>query len=119
MLTRIRNANIVKARNVSVIRTNLNVNIAKILEKEGFIESFEECGEFFLKKKGLTYKYILITLKYKGIKQEPYINGLKHISRPGLRVYASYDKIPKILGGIGVVVCFYLTFLKILVTFKV
>lgn len=105
MLTRIRNSILVKSRKVDVIRTNLTLNIAEILRKEGFIESFEESGEVYLTQKGFVHKYISITLKYKGVKQIPYITQLKRISKPGLRVYTSYKKIPRVLGGIGVAVC--------------
>lgn len=104
MLTRIRNAILVKSRNVKVLRTNLTLRISEILKTEGFIESFEESGEIFLTKNKMIYKYIYITLKYKGVRQTPYITQLKRISKPGLRVYVSCKNIPKVLGGIGVAV---------------
>lgn len=105
MLTRLRNSLLVKASRVDVVRTTLNLGVAKILKKEGFIESFEESGEFILIE-GSYYvrKYITIMLKYKGLKQIPYMTQLKRISTPGLRIYVSYKKIPKILGGIGLAV---------------
>jgi small subunit ribosomal protein S8 len=105
MLTRLRNSILVKSRKVDVVRTNLTVSIAEILKKEGFIESFEESGDVFLTQNGFVHKYISITLKYKGIKQIPYITQLKRISKPGLRVYTCYKKIPRVLGGVGVAVC--------------
>jgi small subunit ribosomal protein S8 len=105
MLTRIRNANLVKARNVTVIKTNLTIKIAEILKKEGFIKSFEEFGPVFLTQNGLVYKYISITLKYKGPKLISFITGIKRVSKPGLRVYSRQRNIPKVLGGIGIAVC--------------
>nr|AEW13022.1 ribosomal protein S8 [Strombomonas acuminata] len=104
MLTRIRNSNLTKASKVDVVRTNLNYNVALILKKEGFIEAFEESGEMIMSEKGFTRKFISITLKYKGVKQKPYITGLKRISKPGLRVYVNKKNIPKVLGGIGIAV---------------
>jgi small subunit ribosomal protein S8 len=106
MLTRLRNAVLVKSCKVNVIRTKLNLGIVKILKKEGFIESFQESGDKYLVQDGsYVSKYITITLKYRGKKQIPYITELKRISKPGLRVYVSYKNIPLILGGIGLVVC--------------
>nr|YP_009503375.1 ribosomal protein S8 [Euglena clara]AXA45479.1 ribosomal protein S8 [Euglena clara] len=104
MLTRIRNAILVKSRKVIILRTNLTLNIASILKKEGFIESFEEYGDVFLTEKTCVQKYILIVLRYKGVKQKSYITSLKRISKPGLRVYINYKNIPKVLGGIGIAV---------------
>jgi small subunit ribosomal protein S8 len=97
---------LVKSHKVDVIRTKLNLNIAKILKDEGFIESFEESGQSYPVQDGNSVrKYITIKLKYKEKKQVPYITELKRISKPGLRVYVSYKEIPKILGGIGLAVC--------------
>lgn len=104
MLTRLRNAALVKARKVKVIRTKLNINIAKILKEEGFIESFEEFGETYLTETGFINKYILIMLKYKGVKQKSYITSLKRISKPGFRVYVNHKNIPRVIGGIGIAV---------------
>lgn len=104
MLTRIRNANMIKSRTVLVVRTNLILSIAQILKREGFIDSFEECGDTLMTEKGFTHKYILLHLKYKGIKQKPYITNLKRISKPGLRVYVNHKNIPLVLGGIGVAI---------------
>lgn len=105
MVTRIKNAVMVKSPSVSVVRTTLVLSIVKILKEEGFIESFEEFGEVYLTEKGFVNRYILITLKYKGIKQKSYITELKRISKPGYRVYSNYRDIPKVLGGIGIAVC--------------
>nr|YP_009145472.1 ribosomal protein S8 [Monomorphina parapyrum]AKL78945.1 ribosomal protein S8 [Monomorphina parapyrum] len=104
MITRIRNANLRKSTKVDVIHTKLTSNIANILKQEGFIESFEESGDILLQEKGMSRKYISIFLKYKGIKQKPYITGIKKVSNPGLRVYVNQTKIPRVLGGIGVAV---------------
>lgn len=105
MLTRIRNANLIKARDVNVIRTNLTIKIVKILKEEGFIESFEEFGPIFLTENGFVYKYISIILKYKGPKLTSFITGIKRVSKPGRRVYSAQRNIPRVLNGIGIAVC--------------
>lgn len=110
MLTRIRNSVSIKSRKVTIIRTNLTLNIANILKQEGFIEAFEEFGEVFITPKGFVHKYISITLRYRGLKQKSYITKLKRISKPGLRVYVGYKNIPKVLGGVGIAVCAELKF---------
>lgn len=104
MVIRIKNSISTKSPKVNVIRTNLILNIIKILKEEGFIESFEEHGRTFLTEKGSIHQYISITLKYKGIKQKSYITNLKRVSKPGYRVYVNYRNIPKVLGGVGVAV---------------
>lgn len=101
MLTRIRNGSLAKLRNVNIRKTSINLNICQILKEEGFIESFQENISY--KEKNIS-KHISINLKYKGIKQKPYITGLKKISKPGFRVYANWKNVPKILGGVGTVV---------------
>lgn len=105
MISRIKNSILIKSRSVLVIRTNLVVNIAKILKEEGFIESFEECGEVYMSDKGFIHKYISLTLKYKGVRQKSYITNLKRISKPGFRVYVNSKNVPKVLGGLGLAVC--------------
>ncbi len=97
MLTRIRNANTAKHDTVDVPASKIKVAIAEILDKEGYIEGFEvvEDGNF---------KNIRITLKYGKDKNEKVITGLKKISKPGLRVYAGKDNLPKVLGGLGVAI---------------
>lgn len=101
MLTRIRNATLAKKSNVSIPLTNLNQEVAKILEKEGFIQSFQQ---------SLESNDILIRLKYRsknvyrGKTKESCITNLKRISKPGLRIYANHKEIPRILGGTGIVV---------------
>lgn len=94
MLTRIRNANTAKHDTVDVPASKMKVAIADILVKEGYITKYdiEEIGNF---------KTIHITLKYGKDKNEKIISGLKRISKPGLRVYASKDELPKVLGGLG------------------
>ena len=94
MLKRIRNANSSKHKTVDVPASNIKKSIAKILFEEGYIKSFEEINE---DAQGI----IRITLKYdeKGGKV---IDGIKRISKPGLRVYASKDELPKVLNGLGI-----------------
>ena len=90
MLTRIRNANQVKHQIVQIPGTKMSVAIASILKEEGFIEDFEIYYE------GL-FKYILISLKYKGKRNTPVISKLERISKPGLRVYSDSKNLPKVL----------------------
>ncbi len=97
MLTRIRNANTAKHDTVDVPASRMKTAIADILLKEGYIKAYEieETGSF---------KTIHITLKYGKDKNTKVITGLKRISKPGLRVYASKDELPKVLGGLGVAI---------------
>lgn len=104
MLVRIKNALMVKSREVNVVRTNLNLNIAKLLKEEGFIDSYEEFGNLYTSNESFVSSNLQLVLKYKGVKQKPYITNIKRISRPGFRVYTNYKNIPKIMGGIGVAV---------------
>ena len=94
MLTRIRNANTSKHDTVDVPASKMKNAIAEILFNEGYIQKYElvEDGNF---------KNIRITLKYGKDKNEKIITGLKRISKPGLRVYASSDNVPKVFGGLG------------------
>lgn len=96
MLTRIRNANSAKHKTVDVPASNMKRGIAEILFKEGYIKSFEEI-------KDDTQGTIRVTLKYdeKGTRV---IDGLKRISKPGLRVYASKEELPKVLNGLGIAI---------------
>ena len=94
MLTRIRNANLIKNEKVSIPFTQISHQICKILEKEGFIESF--------KKESL--KEVSLFLKYKGLNKKPSITNLQRISKPGLRIYVNHKEIPQVLGGMGVVI---------------
>ncbi len=98
MLTRIRNALTAKKENVDVPASKLKVAIAQILLEEGFIN-----GYIVDKAEGAVQETIHISLKYTANK-EKVINGLKKISKPGLRVYAKSDAIPKVLGGLGIAI---------------
>ncbi len=97
MLTRIRNANTAKHDTVDVPSSKMKLAIANILFNEGYIKKFEvvEDGNF---------KTIRITLKYGKDKNEKVITGIKRISKPGLRVYAGKDELPKVLGGLGIAI---------------
>ena len=97
MLTRIRNANTSKHDTVDVPAAKIKNAIAEILFKEGFISKYEiiEDGNF---------KNIRITLKYGKDKNEKIITGLKRISKPGLRVYAGKEDLPRVLGGLGIAI---------------
>ena len=97
MLTRIRNANTAKHDTVDVPSSKMKLAIANILLDEGYIEKYDivEDGVF---------KTIHITLKYGADKNEKIITGLKRISKPGLRVYADVENMPKVLGGLGVAI---------------
>ena len=97
MLTRIRNANTAKHDTVEIPASKMKVAIAEILLKEGFIKSFD------IKEEG-AYNNIVITLKYGQDKNEKIITGLKRISKPGLRVYANSEELPKVLDGLGVAI---------------
>lgn len=93
MLTRIRNANTAKHQTVDIPASNMKKSIADILVKEGYIKSVEEIKD---EKQGI----LRITLKYQE-NGERVISGLKRISKPGLRIYASKDEIPQVLNGLG------------------
>ena len=100
MLTRIRNANSSKHKTVDIPASKMKLGIAEILFKEGYIKSFEEI-------KDDTQGIIRITLKYdeKGTeKGTRVIDGLRRISKPGLRVYASKEELPKVLNGLGIAI---------------
>ena len=93
MLTRIRNASSAKHKSVDIPASNMKKSIAQILLDEGYVKAIDFIDDG---KQGI----IRITLKYEANKQ-PVISGLKRISKPGLRVYASKDEMPKVLGGLG------------------
>ena len=97
MLTRIRNANTAKHDTVDVPASKMKIAIANILVDEGYIAKYDlvEDGNF---------KTIRVTLKYGKDKNEKIISGLKRISKPGLRVYANKEELPKVLGGLGVAI---------------
>ena len=97
MLTRIRNANTAKHDTVDVPASKMKLAIADILVDEGYVEKYDlvDNGNF---------KDIRITLKYGKDKNDKIIAGLKRISKPGLRVYASKENMPKVLGGLGIAI---------------
>ena len=96
MLTRIRNAQVAKHDSVTMPASNMKKNIAKLLLEEGYIKSYEFIDD------GLQGS-IKITLKYLD-KKQPVIVGLKRISKPGLRVYAACEDLPKALDGLGIAI---------------
>ncbi len=97
MLTRIRNANTAKHDTVDVPSSKMKLAIADILVDEGYVKKYDlvENGNF---------KDIRITLKYVDDKNTRVISGLKRISKPGLRVYAGREKLPRVLGGLGIAI---------------
>ena len=97
MLTRIRNANAAKHDTVDVPSSKMKLAIANILVDEGYIVKYELVDEG-------AFQTIRITLKYGADKNEKVISGLKRISKPGLRVYAGAEELPKVLGGLGIAI---------------
>ena len=97
MLTRIRNANAMRYTKVEVPASKVKLEIARILKEEGFISEYE------IEKHDDKDDMIILSLKY-GNKKERVITGLKRISKPGLRVYAKVDEIPKVLNGLGIAI---------------
>ena len=97
MLTRIRNANTAKHDTVDVPSSKMKLAIADILVKEGYVRKYDIVEDG-------TFKTIHITLKYGADKNEKVISGLKRISKPGLRVYANSEEMPKVLGGLGIAI---------------
>lgn len=96
MLTRIRNANVMRYKEVEVPASKIKVEIARILKEEGFISDYKI-------KKNNVQNIISLNLKY-GQNKERVITGLKRISKPGLRVYASVEELPRILNGLGIAI---------------
>ena len=97
MLTRIRNANTAKHDTVSIPSSKMKLAIADILVREGYITKYDLVDDG-------NFKAINITLKYGADKSEKIITGLKRISKPGLRVYANREELPKVLGGLGIAI---------------
>ena len=97
MLTRIRNANMVKHQIVQIPSTKMSVAIAEILKEEGFIEDFENYLED-------ERKYLLISLKYLGKSRKSVISKMERISKPGLRVYSNSKQLPKVLDNLGIAI---------------
>ena len=95
MLTRIRNANQMKYNNVAVLNTKMTREIASILKEEGYISEYAVNEET---------KMLDLSLKYGDNKKERVITGLKRISKPGLRVYAKRDELPRVLNGVGIAI---------------
>ena len=97
MLTRIRNANTAKHDTVDVPASKMKIAIADILVNEGYIAKYELSDEG-------AFQNMHITLKYGADKNEKIITGLKRISKPGLRIYAGKDELPRVLGGLGIAI---------------
>ena len=97
MLTRIRNANTAKLETVEVPMSKMKLDIANILEREGYIKKVEVVGEDVKKN-------IVITMNVAKNKEDRALTGIKRISKPGLRVYASKDELPRVLGGLGIAI---------------
>lgn len=96
MLTRIRNANQMRYKEVEVPASKIKIEIARILKEEGFIADYKI-------KKNDVQSIIVLSLKY-GDKKERVITGLKRISKPGLRVYAKAQELPRVLNGLGIAI---------------
>ncbi len=94
MLTRIRNAVLIKSEKVDIPASRMKLEIAKIMKEEGFIRAYKILKD---KKQGV----LRVTLKYTA-DNEPTISGLKRISTPGRRVYTDKDSIPMVMGGVGI-----------------
>jgi small subunit ribosomal protein S8 len=96
MLTRIRNANMVKHEKLELPASKIKTDIADILKREGFVRDYEVIED---NKQGI----LRIFLKY-GANEERVITGIKRISKPGLRVYAKADEVPRVLNGLGIAI---------------
>ncbi|MFZ9703683.1 MAG: 30S ribosomal protein S8 [Bacilli bacterium] len=96
MLTRIRNANLLKQEALTMPSSGLKVRLATILKDEGFIQGFEVIGD--------SKKQLVISLKYANNGTVRVINGIRRISKPGLRVTATVDKLPRVIRGLGVAI---------------
>ena len=97
MLTRIRNANTAKHDTVDVPASKMKLAIADILVDEGYIAKYDLIDEG-------NFKTMRITLKYGATKNDKIISGIKRISKPGLRIYANKEDLPKVLGGLGIAI---------------
>jgi small subunit ribosomal protein S8 len=96
LLTRIRNANNANHDSLEISASNLKIEVVKILVREGFIKSYELTQQ-------VPQDRLRITLKY-GMKREKVITNLKRVSKPGLRVYSSHEKLPRVLRGLGIAI---------------
>lgn len=97
MLTRIRNANLVRHQIVQILKTKITLSISQILKEEGYISDFEEIEI-------ADRKYLLLCLKYHTKKRQPIINELKRISKPGLRIYVSHKNLPTVVSNLGIAI---------------
>jgi small subunit ribosomal protein S8 len=97
MLTRIRNATMVKHQIVQIPATRMSLAISKILKEEGFIQEFESYSED-------NKNYLLISLKYIGKSRQSVIAKIKRISKPGLRIYSNSKELPRILDNLGIAI---------------
>ena len=97
MLTRIRNANMVRHQIVQIPMTKMSLAISEILKEEGFIEDFESYTED-------KRNYLLLSLRYNGKSRQPVICKIERVSKPGLRVYANSKKLPKVLNNLGIAI---------------
>jgi small subunit ribosomal protein S8 len=96
MLTRVRNAVLIKSEKVDIPASKMKVEVAKILKEEGFIKSYKILKD---KKQGI----LRVALKYAS-DSDPIISGLKRISKPGRRVYVGKAEIPRVMGGVGIAI---------------
>ena len=96
MLTRIRNANMARHDSVLIPSSRMRLYIAKILKQEGFVSDYEVISEN-------SRRQIKMALRY-GDKNQPFISGLKRISKPGLRIYIQGKEIPRVYGGLGIAI---------------
>lgn len=97
MLTRIRNANMIRHQIVQIPSTKISLAITEILKEEGYIEDFETYSED-------NRKYILLSLKYIGKSRNPVISKITRISKPGLRVYSNAQELPRVLDNLGIAI---------------
>jgi len=97
MLTRIRNANNVRFKNVDVLLSRINLNIAKVLKKSGYISGYD------IKKDAHGHQVLRIYLRYADAKRSV-LTGIRRVSKPGRRVYVKSEKIPKVLNGYGIAI---------------
>ncbi|MFN2568474.1 MAG: 30S ribosomal protein S8 [Candidatus Dormibacteria bacterium] len=97
MLTRVRNAAGANHRSVTMPTSKMKVSMARVLQEEGFIEAFQASGE------AGPHATLTLMLKPRGINGRA-LNGLRRISRPGLRIYAGANEIPRVLGGLGIAI---------------
>lgn len=97
MLTRIRNANMVRHQIVQIPATKMTLALTKILHEEGYISEFD-----YIEEEGT--KVLLLCLNYKGPKRQPIITSIKRISKPGIRIYVNKKNLPTVLGNLGIAI---------------